>query len=35
MDRPFATETVDSGSIPRRVKTKTKELVFTAFLLGV
>ena len=31
----YATETEDSGSIPRRVKPKTIKLVFTASLLDV
>ena len=35
VDRVSATETVDSGSIPGRVKPKTKKLILTAFLLDV
>ena len=35
MDRASATEAVDTGSIPGRVKPKTIKLVFTAFLLDV
>ena len=34
VDRIFATETVESGSIPGQVESKTK-LVFTAFLFDV
>ena len=33
--RASATEAVDTGSIPGRVKPKTVKLVFTAFLLDV
>ena len=35
MDRASATEAVDTGSIPGRVKPKTNELVSTASLLDV
>ena len=35
VDKASATETVDSGSIPRRVKPKTIKLAFTASLLDV
>ena len=35
VDRAFATETVESGSVPDRVKPKPLKLVFTAFLLHV
>ena len=31
VDGASATETVDSGSIPSRVKPKTKKFVFTVF----
>ena len=34
-DRASGTETVDTGSIPYRVKSKTIKLVFTACLLDV
>ena len=35
VDRASATETVDSGSIPGRVKPRTVKFVFTASLLDV
>ena len=35
VDKASATEAVDTGSIPGRVKPKTIKLVFTAFLLDV
>ena len=35
VDRTSANETVDTGSIPGRVKPKTIDLDFTAFLLDV
>ena len=35
VDRASATDSVDSGSIPGRVKPKTLKLVFTASLLDV
>ena len=35
VDRAFAPETVDSGSILGRVKPKTIKIVFTAFLFDV
>ena len=35
MDRASATETVDLGSIPDRVKPKTINMAFSAFLLDI
>ena len=35
VDRTSATETLDSGSIPGHVKSKTTKMLFTAFLLDV